>query len=123
MTWGAAMTRKENLIAGDPDFEDLLHPACAFASPDEVLDDADLTLNEKRAILASWASDACAVESAPTARRAPNGQTVTFDEIISALRKLDVEYAKSRMRLNGRLKRALRLRKGSCNNGGAVGVQ
>ena len=39
----------------------LLHPANAFAHPADVVHDPDLTLSEKRAILASWASDACAV--------------------------------------------------------------
>jgi len=47
------------------DLNALLHPAQAFAHPSDVVNDPDLTLNEKRAILASWASDACAVESAP----------------------------------------------------------
>ena len=50
---------------------DLLHPAQAFSHPADVVNDPDLTLNEKRAILASWASDACAVESVPELRRAP----------------------------------------------------
>jgi hypothetical protein len=45
--------------------DDLLHPASAFGHPTDVVCDPDLTLNEKRAILASWASDACAVDSAP----------------------------------------------------------
>ena len=40
------------------DFDDLLHPAQAFGHPSEVVNDLDLTLNKKRAILASWASDA-----------------------------------------------------------------
>jgi hypothetical protein len=44
------------------DLDDLLHPAQAFGHPSEVLNDPDLSLNEKRAILASWASDACAIE-------------------------------------------------------------
>jgi hypothetical protein len=50
--------------------------------PSEVVNDADLTLNEKRAILASWASDACAVEAAPDLRARPQGSTVRFDERI-----------------------------------------
>lgn len=48
------------------DLDKLLHPANAYGHPREVLADQDLTLNEKRAILASWASDACAIEAAPT---------------------------------------------------------
>ncbi|HET7383471.1 MAG TPA: hypothetical protein VFJ59_12925, partial [Pseudolabrys sp.] len=50
------------------DLDALLHPARAFAHPMDVVRDPDLTLNEKRAILASWASDACAVEAAPELR-------------------------------------------------------
>ena len=39
----------------DFDLDDLLHPAQAFEHPRSVVEDPDLTLNEKRAILASWA--------------------------------------------------------------------
>jgi hypothetical protein len=53
------------------DLDDLLHPEQAFDHPHDVVNDTDLTLNEKRAILASWASDACAVEAAPALRQAP----------------------------------------------------
>jgi hypothetical protein len=73
------------------DLEALLHPAGAFAHPAQVLNDPDLTLNEKRAILASWASDACAVEAAPELRQPPGGHTIKFDEIMEALRTLDRE--------------------------------
>ena len=48
------------------DLDSLLHPAQAFEHPSRVVSDPDLTLNEKRAILSSWASDACAIEAAPT---------------------------------------------------------
>ena len=72
------------------DLDDLLHPAQAFEHPDEVVSDPDLTLNEKRAVLASWASDACAVEAAPALRRAPGGRRpVSVDDILEALRSLD----------------------------------
>ena len=72
------------------ELDDLLHPAQAFGHPDEVVNDPDLTLNEKRAILASWASDACAVEAAPALRCAPGGQRpVGVDDILEALRWLD----------------------------------
>jgi hypothetical protein len=73
------------------DLNDLLHPAQAFSHPAEVVHDPDLTLNEKRAILASWASDACAVESVPELRRAPveGGRPVAFDDVMDALRALD----------------------------------
>ena len=54
-----------------------------------MLSDADLTLNEKRAILASWASDACAVEAAPDLRSNARGVPVLFDDIMEALRTVD----------------------------------
>ena len=53
----------------DVDLDTLLRPALAFEHPRDVVGDPDLTLNEQRAILASWASDACAV--APALRCAP----------------------------------------------------
>jgi hypothetical protein len=69
---------------------DLLHPAQAFEHPSHVVDDPDLTLNEKRAILSAWASDACAVDSAPGLRRARAGtHPVRFDDVMDALRLLD----------------------------------
>jgi hypothetical protein len=75
------------------DLDELLHPAQAFLHPSEVVRDPDLTLNEKRAILASWASDACAVEAAPDVRRPPDTPVVRFDDIIEALKHLDGEAA------------------------------
>jgi hypothetical protein len=73
------------------DIEALLHPAQAFAHPGDVARDPDLTLNEKRAILASWASDAFAVEAAPALCRMPGGRPIAFDDIMDALRALDRE--------------------------------
>ena len=75
--------------------DQLLHPARAFRHPSEVVSDPDLTTNEKRAILASWASDACAVEAAPELRHPADGPIVRFDDIMDALRQLDGEMAKS----------------------------
>lgn len=69
--------------------DELLHPANAFCHPSEVVNDPDLTINEKRAILASWASDACALEAAPDLRARPRGSPVPFDDIMDALRTLD----------------------------------
>jgi hypothetical protein len=77
------------------DLEALLHPAQAFAHPLAVVNDPDLTLNEKRAILASWASDACAVEAAPELRQPPGGRIIGFEEIMDALRMLDEQAAAS----------------------------
>jgi hypothetical protein len=68
----------------------LLQPSRAFAHPQDVVNDPDLTTCEKRAILSAWASDACAVESCPGLRRMPGGKRpVTFDEVLDALKSLD----------------------------------
>lgn len=79
----------------DHDLDALLHPAQAYARPIDVVADAELTLNEKRAILAAWGSDACAIEGAPSLRRAPgSGWIVRIDEILEALRTLDKQAGK-----------------------------
>src|SRR6185437_8235321 len=72
------------------DFDYLLHPGTKFEHPREVVSHSGLTLAEKRAILASWASDASAIASRPSPR-APEGlkAPVTIDEILEALRALD----------------------------------
>lgn len=61
-----------------------------FSHPREVVADPNLSLAEKRAILASWASDASAIASCP-ALRSPDGlkALVHIDEIMEALRALD----------------------------------
>jgi hypothetical protein len=69
----------------------LLHPACAFSHPMDVVRDTDLTLYEKRAILSSWASDACALEDFPEFRQPSGAAPVKFDDIMDALRGLDAE--------------------------------
>ena len=103
------------------DLDALLHPAQAFAHPTDVVRDADLTLNEKRAILASWASDACAVEAAPDLRAGRNGTLVRWDDIMDALRLLDAEAAKSgipaRSRSRWRRPNWRRTRGGESNQG------
>jgi hypothetical protein len=64
--------------------------APSFTIPQEVLDDRALTDSDKRALLASWASDACAVESLPNWRKLPEtGALVPLDDILDALQALD----------------------------------
>lgn len=72
------------------DLNALLHPGAAFAHPNEVVVHPSLSVAEKRAILASWASDAAAVASCPSLR-APEDLTapVSIDTILQALRALD----------------------------------
>ena len=73
------------------DLDALLHPSKAFRHPLDVVRDPDMTVSEKRSVLASWASDACAIESNPALRETASGSVVNYDEIIDALQSLDGE--------------------------------
>jgi hypothetical protein len=53
---------------------------------------------KRELILASWASDACAIEAAPAFRKSPMGRVVEFDEIMDALRTLDKQAQTSSAR-------------------------
>jgi hypothetical protein len=76
---------------------DLFAPIPGVRASFGVIKHPDLTLNEKRAILASWASDACAIEAVPTLRCLPGGKRpVHFDEVMDALRALDEEARRTR---------------------------
>ena len=68
----------------------LEEPRRPYARPVDVLDDVSLDTDEKREVLSFWASDACAVESAPALRQLPGAPSpVSIDEIMSALVRLD----------------------------------
>jgi hypothetical protein len=72
------------------DLNALLHPRSVFDHPKDVLADTSLSRAEKRAILASWASDAAAVASCPSLRAMPGASTVvSIDDILEALSSLD----------------------------------
>jgi len=72
------------------ELDQILHPASIFNHPRDVLNDPDLSRQEKKAILSSWASDACSVDSAPGLRHPPGAPgPVTFDDVVDALRSLD----------------------------------
>src|SRR3954454_23744770 len=72
------------------DLNAILHPGSVFDSPQDVLADPTLSRAEKRAILASWASDAAAVNSCPSLREVPGTRrVVSIDEILEALSSLD----------------------------------
>ena len=74
----------------DP-FEAFVAPGDVFRHPREVLTYPGLSRAEKRAILASWASDARAVDSCPTLRCLPGcrAEPVPLDAILAALQALD----------------------------------
>jgi hypothetical protein len=63
--------------------------AAIYIHPDDVACDPDLPLAEKRALLASWISDARAVENSPSLRRLDSGAVVEVDAILRALVLLD----------------------------------
>ena len=72
------------------DLNSILHPGSVFDHPRDVLADTALSRAEKRAILASWASDAAAVASCPSLRAVPGAKrNVSIDEILDALSSLD----------------------------------
>src|ERR1700730_9755828 len=65
------------------DLNAILHPRTVFDHPRDVLADATLSRAEKRAILASWASDAAAVNSCPSLRAIPGTKNVvSIDDIV-----------------------------------------
>jgi hypothetical protein len=72
------------------DINALIHPGTVFEHPRDVVAHPSLTISEKRAILASWASDASAIASCPSLR-APAGlkAPVALDDILEALCDLD----------------------------------
>jgi hypothetical protein len=76
--------------AVDP-FEAFIAPGDVFRRPHEVLTYPGLSLGEKRGLLASWASDARAVESHPALRCLPGSKAepVPVDEVLDALLALD----------------------------------
>ncbi|MBW9056515.1 hypothetical protein [Rhizobium mesosinicum] len=68
----------------------ILYPHQHFSHPDEVIASQTMTTAEKRAILASWASDLHAVESCPELRHPPGvACSIRYQDILSALKALD----------------------------------
>jgi hypothetical protein len=71
--------------------ERLLRPAVGFSHPRDVLKDPDLSISEKRAVLASWASDASSVREEPSLRwLLGTPEPVPLAEVREALLKLDL---------------------------------
>jgi hypothetical protein len=74
----------------------LVAPGDVFRHPREVLAHPQLTRAEKRAVLASWASDACALEGVPGLRCLPGARAepVPVDAVLAALAQLDHDPAR-----------------------------
>ena len=67
------------------DLNAILHPGSVYDHPRDVVADQTISLGEKRAILASWASDAAAVASNPALRELPGSRRlVTIDDVLEA---------------------------------------
>jgi hypothetical protein len=60
-----------------------------WSKPAQVLRNPALSKEEKRALLASWASDVHAIADAPSLRRLEDGTVLHIDDILEALKALD----------------------------------
>lgn len=71
----------------------LVAPGDVFRHPREVLAHPHLSREDKRAILASWVSDACALEGMPGLRclTGCKAEPVSVDTVLAALAALDRE--------------------------------
>jgi hypothetical protein len=86
------------------------HPVSHYNSPDDVLNDAKLSTDEKRVILSSWASDMYVVESQPALREVPGiPHPLHLDDILAALKQLDEDDPPPRGGLAMRLPRFSKL--------------
>ena len=73
-----------------------LRPAVGFQNPDDVVKDPHLTATDKRDILASWASDASAVQDEPRLRwLLGTAEPVPVHKVIAALKRLDAMEGRS----------------------------
>ena len=79
-------TTDRSITVRDPSIADL---ARVLGHPEDVLAHRNLTVGEKRELLAAWASDAHAVADAPGLRQLDSGAIVSVEEVLSALRALD----------------------------------
>lgn len=77
------------LAIGMPADDLLSRKLVVFAHPDEVLRDGELSIEDKRALLASWVSDAFSIENSPSLRQLESGAVVRVDDIMEALKSLD----------------------------------
>ena len=65
----------------------------SFRRPMDVVKAPALSVNDKRTILAAWASDFYAIDSKPALRHIPGTpEPVSIEEVQSALRELDSRY-------------------------------
>jgi len=71
-----------------------VRPAVGFNHPDDVVKDPHLTIDDKREILSSWASDASSVQDEPRLRwLLGTPEPVPVEQVIAALKRLDAREA------------------------------
>ena len=68
--------------------EELLHPVDAFNHPFDIVDDRDLTLYEKRALLSSWLADHCACNDGADLTPVAKSTSIELEDIVEALCEL-----------------------------------
>jgi hypothetical protein len=88
------------------------YEAAIYTHPSDVTTDQKLTTAEKKAVLASWISDARGVENAPSLRQLDSGAVVEVDAILQALVLLDQQAPDrrengQRLHLSGRSRNVL----------------
>lgn len=85
--------RSHNVITIGQAASELGHMFWNFRYPHEVVGDSQMSVDQKRAVLAAWASDEHAVESFPTLRHLPGTPfPVTFSSVMDARLQLDKMY-------------------------------
>ena len=84
------MENSNNVVSIGQGAANLGRPFWSFSYPHQVVSDPNMDVDEKRAILAAWASDQHSVESLPTLRHLPGTPfPVTFSSIMDARIALD----------------------------------
>lgn len=84
------MENRNNVIAIEQGTASSKLPFWGFSYPHQVVSDPEMDFDEKRAVLAAWASDVHVVEALPTLRHLPGTPSpVTFSSIMAAMARLD----------------------------------
>ncbi|EJC82956.1 hypothetical protein Rleg4DRAFT_4692 [Rhizobium leguminosarum bv. trifolii WSM2297] len=80
-----------NAVAMGPSV--LMPEGLQFRRPIDVVNAPAISVDDKRAILAAWASDFYALDSRPVLRHVPGTpEPVSIDDLQSALKELDRRY-------------------------------
>lgn len=84
------MENSNNIVSIGRSAGSFERPFWSFTYPDQVVSDPNMDLDDKRALLAAWASDVHAVTSHPILRHLPGTPfPVPYSSILDALVELD----------------------------------